>query len=148
MKTFIIDYGTCNLGSIYQAIEKLGFNTKIVSNPRFLNDVDKIVLPGVGSFGQASFELKSKGWFDELKEHVLHRKKYILGICLGMQMFASTGEEGNQSEGLDFIEGAVKHLSQIGCERPIPHVGWNDTHIRKGEYLFKDIPFLYIIAHI
>ena len=140
MNTYIIDYGSCNLGSIYQAIKKLGFDTKIVSEPKSLNDVDKIVLPGVGSFGQASFELKSKGWFDEIKEHVLQRKKCILGICLGMQMFASTGEEGSQSEGLGLLEGTVKHLRNIGCESPIPHVGWNDTQIRKADYLFKDIP--------
>ena len=99
MNTYIVDYGTCNLGSIRQAIDKIGFDTKIVSNPRSLHDVDKIVLPGVGNFSQASFEMQSKGWFDEIKEHVLHRKRYILGICLGMQMFASTGEEGRQSEG-------------------------------------------------
>ena len=140
MNTYIIDYGTSNLGSIYQAIDKLGFNAEIISNPKSLNGVDKIVLPGVGSFSQASFELKSNGWFDEIKEHVLSRKKSILGICLGMQMFASMGEEGNESEGLDFLEGKVKHLRSIGCEGPIPHVGWNDAQIRKGDYLFKDVP--------
>ena len=140
MNTYIIDYGTSNLGSIYQAIDKLGFNAKIISNPKSLNGVDKIVLPGVGSFSQASFELKSNGWFDEIKEHVLSRKKSILGICLGMQMFASMGEEGNESEGLDFLEGKVKHLRSIGCEGPIPHVGWNDAQIRKGDNLFKDVP--------
>ena len=75
MNTYIIDYGTSNLGSIYQAIDKLGFNAEIISNPKSLNGVDKIVLPGVGSFSQASFELKSNGWFDEIKEHVLSRKK-------------------------------------------------------------------------
>ena len=122
------------------AIDKLGFNAKIISNPKSLNGVDKIVLPGVGSFSQASFELKSNGWFDEIKEHVLSRKKSILGICLGMQMFASMGEEGNQSEGLDFLAGKVKHLRSIGCKGPIPHVGWNDAQIRKADYLFKDVP--------
>ncbi len=140
MNIYIVDYGTCNLGSIWQAIDKLGFNTKIVSNPKSLHDVDKIVLPGVGSFSQASFEMKSKGWFDEIKEQVLHKKKCILGICLGMQMFASTGEEGMKSEGLGLLEGKVKHLKNIGCVSPIPHVGWNDTQIRKSDCLFKDIP--------
>ena len=140
MNTYIIDYGASNLGSIYQAIDKLGFSAKIISNPKSLNGVDKIVLPGVGNFSQASFEMKSKGWFDELKEHVLIKKKYILGICLGMQMFASKGEEGKQSEGLKFLEGTVKHLRDIGCENPIPHVGWNDTQITKVENLFKGIP--------
>jgi len=140
MNIHIIDYGTCNLGSIRQAIDKLGFNAKIVSNPKSLHDVDKIVLPGVGSFSQASFELKSKGWFDEIKENVLHRKRCILGICLGMQMFASTGEEGRESEGLGLLEGTVKHLRNIGCVSPVPHVGWNDTQIKKAGCLFKDIP--------
>jgi len=140
MNIYIVDYGTCNLGSIRQAIDKLGFDAKIASNPKSLHNVDKIVLPGVGSFSQASFEMKSKGWFDEIKEHVLHRKRYILGICLGMQMFASTGEEGRQSEGLGLLEGTVKHLRNIGCARSVPHVGWNDTQIRKVGCLFKDIP--------
>ncbi len=140
MNTYIIDYGTSNLGSIYQAVDKLGFSVKIISNPKSLNGVDKIVLPGVGNFSQASYEMKSKGWFDEIKEHVLFKKKYILGICLGMQMFASKGEEGKDSEGLKFLEGTVKHLRDIGCEKPIPHVGWNDTEIRKVDNLFRGIP--------
>ena len=89
MNTYIIDYGTSNLGSIYQAIDKLGFSTKIISNPKSLNGVDKIVLPGVGNFSQASFEMKSKGWFDGLKEHVLIKKKYILGIIIVMGLYYS-----------------------------------------------------------
>ena len=131
MNTYIIDYGTSNLGSIYQAIDKLGFNAEIISNPKSLNGVDKIVLPGVGSFSQASFELKSNGWFDEIKEHVLSRKKSILGICLGMQLLASEGSEGAtngcSTAGLDLIPGNVRSV-KVGKNLVLPHVGWNSLN--------------------
>ena len=139
MKVLIIDYGMGNLGSVKTAVKVLGFKADIVNAPQLIKGADKIILPGVGSFSDAMSELKNNNWFDPLSEHVFNEQKPILGICLGMQLLATTGQEGGQTEGLDFIPGQVSHLTKLGCEKPIPHVGWNDTHVKNKSILFKGI---------
>ena len=115
MKVQIIDYGMGNLGSVKTAVGLLGFTADIISMSNSIESADKIILPGVGSFSNAMTELLDGSWIDAIREQVIDKQKPILGICLGMQLLASKGEEGGITDGLDLISGEVKHLRDLGC---------------------------------
>jgi glutamine amidotransferase len=118
----IVDYGLGNIASVANALEEAGANVSLVSNQNGISKIDKLVLPGVGSFQSAAFELASKGLDDALREFA-NRGKPILGICLGMQLFFDEGEELGVSQGLSLIPGRVKKMS--GAEFKLPHIGKN-----------------------
>ena len=138
MRVLVIDYGMGNLGSVQAAVKTLNYSAEIRSKPDN-NSYDKVILPGVGNFNAAVIALKNNGWIDYISEAVKVKNKPILGICLGMQLLASTGEEGEQVAGLNLIGGNVKHLKNIGCKKTIPHVGWNSTKISRESVIFKGI---------
>ncbi len=129
----VIDLKICNIASVAWALNRLGVECWVSDNPKDLGQPDKLILPGVGSFSEASSRIKSVGWDVVLKDKVLKEKIPILGICLGMQLFASCGEEGGNSKGLDFIKAKVSHLRSSKSNLRIPHVGWNDVS-------FSDMP--------
>ena len=89
MKLGVINYGMGNLGSVMTAVKNLGFQAEICVSPLDLNGVDKIILPGVGSFFDAMKELEQKSWVPAINEHVSIKERPLLGICLGMQLLAS-----------------------------------------------------------
>lgn len=140
MKTAIISYGLGNLASVYKALDSLGANPFIVESPAGLREADRIVLPGVGAFSDGMKCLSDKGWIEGINETVVIEKKPLLGICLGMQMLATVGNEGGVHEGLSLIPGEVKHLTKLGCGLRVPHVGWNDVNYKEGSPLFMHIP--------
>ena len=111
--TFIINYGMGNLRSVENAIKKLGFNCKIVSNPEELNSAQKIILPGVGSFKTAMHLLNSGAGLIR-SVNVLENKKPFW-YCLGMQLLADSSEEFGLSEGLKNDSGSVKNLGNLGA---------------------------------
>ena len=96
-KIGIIDYELSNLGAIKSAVKKLNYEYKLIKEPKYLSSVEKIILPGVGSFKTAVENLLKSDLFYAIKDGVLE-KKPILGICLGMQLLSSTGYEGGESE--------------------------------------------------
>lgn len=138
MSVVIIDYGMSNLGSIRRALEECGASIVVSDNPHDLKTADKIILPGVGAFGDGMKNLNEQGWTKIIKEEVLGNKIPILGICLGMQLLASKGYEGGEFDGLNLIEGEVVKFTPIADER-IPHVGWNEIFKTKENVLFDGI---------
>lgn len=138
MSIVIIDYGMSNLGSITRALEKCGANVFVSNKPDDLKTAEKIVLPGVGAFGDGMRNLNEQGWSKIIKEEVLENKIPILGICLGMQLLASKGYEGGEFDGLNLIEGEVVRFTPKTNER-IPHVGWNEIFQTKPNVLFEGI---------
>jgi imidazole glycerol-phosphate synthase subunit HisH len=141
MSVVIVDYGMSNLNSIQRALEECGAQNPIaIDNPRELRTADRIVLPGVGAFGDGIEHLKAQGWIEVIREEVLENKIPLLGICLGMQLLASKGFESGQHDGLDLIPGNVKKLEPIGENEKIPHVGWNEVHYNRDNHLFNGIP--------
>ena len=139
MKVSIIDIGISNIFSIKSSIESLGYSVKCTRDPKDLNNTDKIILPGVGSFNTAMDKIKKYNFSESLYENVITKKKYFLGICVGMQILANKGFEMGECKGLSYIDAEVKNLSDLGCNLQIPHVGWN--HIKFTENtISKNIP--------
>ena len=121
----IVNYGIAgNIHSIEKAINKAGGNTTIINNVEQFSQIDKLVLPGVGSFKDAMKELKSNGFLEALQNNT----KPILGICLGMQILSTIGFEYGQTEGLNFIKAEVKPLL---INAKVPHMGFNNIDVVK-----------------
>ena len=142
MTTFdvgIINYGLGNIKSVEQAILKIGYTPKILLSSDEICRSQRLILPGVGNFAKAKNLLDKFDWSDQIYYAVKKQKKPIFGICLGMQLLASHGYEGADEYGLDkikgfgFIKGEIKHLSQLGCDEKIPHMGWNSVFWEENE---------------
>ena len=134
----IADYGVGNLFSLRSSLKSLGVEAKLASNPEELKDSDRIILPGVGAFGDAVKKLRETKMFDALKEEA-EAGKPILGICLGMQLLLEKSFEFGVYEGLGLIKGEVRPISEVIPEGlKIPHIGWNGLKF-KPHPVFKDI---------
>jgi glutamine amidotransferase len=140
VKVAIVNYGMGNLGSVRRAFEELGVDVSIADHPAALYDANRVVLPGVGAFGQGMQNLDRGGWRSALQDIVQNQQKPLLGICLGMQMLATVGHEGGESQGLGFVPGHVRRLDTLGCKLRVPHVGWNEVHYAQTDGLVESIP--------
>jgi glutamine amidotransferase len=135
----IADYGVGNIDSVWNAVATLGYRKVALSCvPEVMNSADAIILPGVGAFAECVHNLKQRHLDDILAEAVLHRRKPLLGICVGMQLLASHSEEGGRHEGLGWIPGVVRRL-QLPAGFAVPHVGWNDIRPVRREPLFHTL---------
>jgi glutamine amidotransferase len=121
MRTAVVDYGAGNLRSVERAFQRVGFQTRRVERPEELRDEDVIVLPGVGAFGPAADRLRETGFADALRAEV-ERGRWLVGLCLGMQLLFEESEEEGRHEGLRLLRGRVVRLPE---GRKIPHMGWN-----------------------
>ena len=146
MKIAIIDYESGNLKSVSKAVELASNNilnksdVKIINSANELKNFDKIVLPGQGSFKQCYQSLLSiDSIVDELNSAVLEKQKPILGICVGMQLFSSFGEEDGGSKGIDWIKGKVNKINLTDKNLKLPHMGWNNISINQKSKLFSGI---------
>ena len=129
----IVNYGVAgNIHSVKKAIEKAGGKTLVINKPSDFNLVDKLVIPGVGSFKDAMQELESDNFIESIQEF----DKPILGICLGMQIMADLGFEFGKTKGLGLVEAEVK---PILCEDKIPHMGFNKISIKTFNALLSGI---------
>lgn len=138
-KVAIIDYGMGNLKSIINALDYLGVESKLISNPKYLFRYTHIILPGVGSFKKAVKNLKSNDMFQSLIA-ISKKKQKILGICLGMQLLFNSCTEEGYTKGLGIINGKVEKFSLRETKNlKIPHVGFNEIFFSKGNSFFKDI---------
>jgi glutamine amidotransferase len=138
-KVVIIDYGMGNLNSVQRAFEECGATVQVSSYHKDLESATHIVLPGVGSFADGMKNLKKQNLVSSLKDKVLRENTPLLGICLGMQLLSDKGYEGEETEGLKLIPGVVRRLESNHDRERIPHIGWNEVHIRKESKLFDGI---------
>ncbi|GEM55130.1 imidazole glycerol phosphate synthase subunit HisH [Flavobacterium branchiophilum NBRC 15030 = ATCC 35035] len=135
----IIDYNMGNSGSVKRKFDRLQSNSFVSNNIAELSKADKLVMPGVGHFGNAIEQIKKLNLWDFINESVLIKKKPILGICLGMQIMAKTSEEGNE-EGFGWFDAnVIKFKVSDTFQFKIPHIGWNETFIQKKSKLFDNI---------
>lgn len=140
MKVGIVNYGMGNLGSVRRALDDLNVEGFVAEHPAALFEANRIVLPGVGAFPEGMARLITGGWVEMLHRLVRDDRKPLLGICLGMQMLADSGDEGGSNPGLGFINGRIRRLDLLGCNLRIPHVGWNDVRYVLETPLFAHIP--------
>ncbi len=137
----IIDCGIGNILSVKNAFEAIGADTKICIHPEQLKDYERIVLPGVGAFGDCMAKLQSRGFLAALNNEVVGNTKPILGICLGMQVMAKHGFEGGEKfNGLGWFDADVVRLNPSDKSLRIPHVGWNNINIKQENPLFNRLP--------
>ena len=134
----IIDYGCGNLYSLQSSLNFLNLDSVITSDPEIIKSADKIILPGVGAFGDAVKLLRERG-LDEVVKTEAENGKYILGICLGMQLLFEKSFEYGEHNGLGLIKGEVYPLSNdIKSNLKIPHMGWNSLNINNiNDPIFK-----------
>lgn len=136
----IVDYGVGNLFSLKSSLAVIGADAIVTSDEAELRAADKIILPGVGAFGDAAAKLRECGLDVVVKEEAL-KGKPIMGICLGMQLLLDIGYEYGEHEGLGLIKGEIRPISDVipkGLK--IPHIGWNALHFGREKHpLFKYI---------
>lgn len=138
MKIGLVNIGLGNVNSVARALAKVGGKVELVFDRAGLAASEKIVFPGVGSYGEAVAKITSSGIREAIREEVIANNKPILGICLGMQLLGRHSEEG-EGLGLDFIPAEITRLKAREHNLSLPHVGWNDV-IHGGMEMFSGIP--------
>lgn len=133
----IIDYGAGNIKSVEKAMQYLGQDVKISDDRSEILAADKVILPGVGSFGDAMGNLREKG-LDTVIYQVVEQKTPFLGICLGLQLLFERSDESPGVEGLGILPGEIVRIpAKDGLK--IPHIGWNSLHLEHNGRLFEGI---------
>ncbi|MBI4549342.1 MAG: imidazole glycerol phosphate synthase subunit HisH [Candidatus Omnitrophica bacterium] len=141
----IIDYGMSNLRSVSKALQNLGGEAVVSENPSDLKGAAKVILPGVGAFGDAMKELDARGWVRPLLDFAASGKP-LLGICLGLQLLFESSEENRTAKGLGIVKGDVVRFPAF-LNLKVPHMGWNQLKfkqhdcpltagIRDGQYVY------------
>jgi glutamine amidotransferase len=131
----IIDYGMANLGSVRKAFEAVGAQTEIVESPEDIRKASQLVLPGVGAFGDAMKNIRSRGVDTAIHEAIANGASF-LGICLGLQVLFTESEEKGNHRGLDIFPGRVR----LFTEGLVPQIGWNQARIVREDPLMEGIP--------
>ena len=134
----IIDYDAGNIKSVEKALAYLGEEAIVSRNPEVILKADKVILPGVGSFGQAMENLHRYGLVPVIRELADNHTPF-LGICLGLQLLFESSEETPGVEGLGILKGKILRIPPAEGLK-IPHMGWNSLHLQNNGRLFKDIP--------
>jgi len=143
MNVTIVDYKSGNISSVinsFKEVAKDKVNIKVTSDLSTIKNSDKVVLPGQGSFKSCIDGLNNiDGLINALNEFTIENKKPLLGICVGLQMFADIGYEEIETKGLGWISGKVSKIDNKVDRFKLPHIGWNEINIKKDSKIFKDI---------
>ena len=143
MNVTIVDYNSGNISSVINSFREVAndkVKIEITSNLNKIKSSDKVVLPGQGSFKSCVDALNNfNGLVDTLNEFAINNKKPLLGICVGLQMFADIGFEQVETKGLGWISGKVSKIDNQDGKFKLTHIGWNQINIIKESKIFKDI---------
>ena len=143
MNVTIVDYKSGNISSVinsFKEVAKGKVNIEVTSDPNKIKSSDKVVLPGQGSFKSCVDALNNiNGLVDTLNEFVVTNKKPLLGICVGLQMFADIGYEESETQGLGWISGKVSKIDNQNGKFKLPHIGWNQINLVKASKIFQNI---------
>jgi glutamine amidotransferase len=134
----IIDYGIGNLRSVQRGLERAGAETVVTGDPMTIRLADAVVLPGVGAFGEGMAQLEQRGLVLPI-DQVISAGKPFLGICLGLQLLFQQSDEMGQTDGLGVFKGCVRRFPETQGLK-VPHVGWNQLHIRQQNPLLAGVP--------
>lgn len=134
----VIDYGAGNLSSVKKALDYIGAQSEITYDKKKIEAAQRVILPGVGSFGDAMDMLRKRG-LEQTVKNAASGEKPFLGICLGLQLLFASSEESPDAEGLNILDGGIKKIpSSFGLK--VPHMGWNSVKLIQKDGIFKDIP--------
>ena len=143
MNVTIVDYNSGNISSVINSFKEVAedkVNVEVTSDLNKIKTSDKVVLPGQGSFKSCVDALNNiDGLVDALNEFAINNKKPLLGICVGLQMFADIGFEETETKGLGWISGKVSKINNQNNKYKLPHIGWNEINIQKVSKIFKNI---------
>ena len=143
MNVTIVDYKSGNISSVinsFKEVAKEKVKIEVTSDLKKINSSDKVVLPGQGSFKSCIDALNTiNGLVETLNEFAINNKKPLLGICVGLQMFADIGYEETETKGLGWIPGKVTKIDNQNGKYKLPHIGWNEINIMKDSKILKDI---------
>ena len=143
MNVTIVDYNSGNISSVinsFKEVAKDKVNIEVTSDLNKIKSWDKVVLPGQGSFKSCVDGLNNiSGLVDILNEFAINNKKPLLGICVGLQMFADVGYEETETNGLGWISGKISKIDNQNGKYKLPHIGWNEINIMKDSKIFKDV---------
>jgi len=143
MNVTIVDYQSGNISSVinsFTEVAKGKVKIEVTSDINKIKSSDKIVLPGQGSFKSCVDSLNNiNGLVDTLKDFAITNQKPLLGICVGLQMFADIGYEEAETKGLGWVAGKVSKIDNLSGKFKLPHIGWNEIDIQKESKIFKDI---------
>jgi glutamine amidotransferase len=143
MKVTIVDYNSGNISSVinsFKEVAKDKVNIEVTADLNKIKSSDKVVLPGQGSFKSCIDALnKINGLTEALTEFAINNKKPLLGICVGLQMFADIGYEESETKGLGWISGIVSKIDNQNGKYKLPHIGWNQINIVKQSKIFENI---------
>ena len=143
MNVTIVDYSSGNISSVINSFKEVAqdkVNIEVTSDLNKIKSSDKVVLPGQGSFKSCAGALnKIGGLTDILNEFAINNKKPILGICVGLQMFANVGYEESETKGLSWIRGKVSKIDNQNGKYKLPHIGWNQIKFVKDSRIYKNI---------
>jgi len=143
MNVTIVDYNSGNISSVINSFKEVAqnkVNIEVTSDLNKIKSSDKVVLPGQGSFKSCVDALNNiEGLVNTLNEFAINQKKPLLGICVGLQMFADIGYEEIETKGLGWISGKVSKIDNQNGKYKLPHIGWNQINIVKESKIFKDI---------
>ena len=143
MKVTIVDYNSGNISSVINSFKEVAqekVTIEVTSDLKKIKSGDKVVLPGQGSFKSCVDALnKIDGLVDTLNEFALTNKKPLLGICVGLQMFADIGYEETETKGLGWISGKVSKIDNQNGKYKLPHIGWNQINIVKDSKILENI---------
>ena len=143
MNVTIVDYNSGNISSVINSFKEVArdkVKIEVTSDPKKIKSSDKVVLPGQGSFKSCIDALKNiKGLVDTLNDFAINYKKPLLGICVGLQMFADVGYEETETMGFGWVPGKVFKIDNQNGKYKLPHIGWNQINILKDSNIFKNI---------
>jgi glutamine amidotransferase len=134
----VVNFGTGNLNSVRRSLEECGAKVVVSDDPAAALSAARIVLPGVGAFGEAMQQLRATGWAEAITT-AANRGVPVLGICLGMQVLADEGHENGMVRGLGLIPGRIERMTPESPSERIPHVGWNEVYPMPDAALFGHI---------
>jgi len=143
MNVTIVDYNSGNISSVINSFKEVAqnkVNIEVTSDLNKIKSSDKVVLPGQGSFKSCVDALNNiEGLVNTLNEFAINQKKPLLGICVGLQMFADIGYEETETKGLGWMPGKVSKIDNQNGKYKLPHIGWNEINIVKDSKIFKNI---------
>ena len=143
MNVTIVDYKSGNISSVINSFKEVAQNKvkiEVTSDLKKIKSSDKVVLPGQGSFKSCIDALNTiNGLVETLNDFAINNKKPLLGICVGLQMFADIGYEETETKGLGWIPGKVTKIDNQNGKYKLPHIGWNEINIMKDSKIFKRI---------